>query len=70
MAKKKLTQEELQERSRAEEAKIDAKNATRTSKYDQELVRKARALGINPNNFHEEDVLADAVREFESREDK
>ena len=70
MGKKKLTQEQIQKRSKAEEAKIDAKNATRTSKYDQELVRKARALGINPNNFHEEDVLLDAVTEFEGRENK
>lgn len=47
------------------EAKIDADIATRTSRMDQDLKERARAVGINPDNFEEEHVLGEAVRKVE-----
>lgn len=43
----------------------DNKVATRTSRYDQDLKERARAVGINPDNFEEEHLLGDAVRKVE-----
>ena len=47
--------------------RIDAENATRTSKYDQDLKERARALSINPDNFGSEQLLAETVEEQETK---
>lgn len=44
----------------------DIENATRTSKYDQDLKERARVLAINPDNFETEDELKQAVEKLES----
>lgn len=48
------------------EGKIDADVAKRTSHYDQDLKERARAVGINPDNFAEEHVLGEAVTKAEA----
>lgn len=46
---------------------IDAENASRTSRYDQDLKERARNISINPDNFHSEEVLREAVDQEELR---
>jgi hypothetical protein len=66
MAKKKEKSfEELEAERKEREAKIDNDIATRTSRYDQDLKERARAVGINPDNFAEEHELGEAVRKVE-----
>lgn len=48
-----------------QEDKIDNNNATRTSRYDQDLKERARTYGINPDNFDSEDKLVEVVLKAE-----
>ena len=47
------------------EAQHDAEVKTRTSRYDQDLKERARALAINPDNFDTEESLEKAVKKVE-----
>lgn len=68
MAKKKVEKsfEELEAERIEREAEIDAKVADRTSRFDQLLKERARAVGINPDNFEEEHVLGETVTKAEA----
>lgn len=57
--------EEKRKEEEARQAKIDAEVATRTSHFDQDLKERARVVGINPDNFAEEQELAKAVEKLE-----
>lgn len=61
----------LSEKKRQEmadqEAKQDAKVATRTARYDQDIKERARKLAINPDNFATETELKQAVLKAEGK---
>lgn len=59
------TFEELEAERIEREAKIDAEVATRTARYDQTTKERARAAGINPDNFETEEELGKALEKWE-----
>ena len=66
MAKPKVTTETVEANSAQErDAHIDAETAKRTASYDPLLKDRAKAAGINPDNFDTEHLLGEAVEEYE-----
>lgn len=57
------TEEERTAAEKAEE-KRNYKIAQRTTTYDQNLVKEARTLGVNPDNFDSEEALAEGVERW------
>lgn len=62
-------QEKLDTERTETERATDFENAQRSTTFDQEVVRNARRLGINPDNFDDEKVLAEAVETRQSEQD-
>ena len=64
--KPKVTEETVEANSTQErDAHIDAETAKRTASYDPLLKDRAKAAGINPDNFDTESLLGEAVEEYE-----
>lgn len=66
--KPKTTTEVVEANSTQErDAHIDAETSKRTASYDPLLKDRARAAGINPDNFDTEQLLGEAVEEYETK---
>lgn len=64
--KPKTTTETVEANAHAErDAAIDAETAKRTATFDPILKDRAKAAGINPDNFDTEQLLGEAVEEYE-----
>lgn len=57
-------------KAQADADKINADTAARTASYDRILKDRAAAVGINPDNFTSEQLLAEAVENNEQLQAK